>query len=314
MSELLDPQIYRSVLEGLPTGVYLVDRQRKILFWNHGAERISGFLAQEVLGRCCGEDILGHCNADDSSACARHCPLSETMRDGQPRETELFLRHKQGHRVSVRVRSVPLRNQSGLIIGAAESFDEHRFASDRERSPNSPEAFELFSRSTGLPSNAVTADVLRQQLEIFAERFVPLSVLRIHVDRFVRFRADHGLEAADEMLKVVAQTMRNAVQPGDFLGCWADSEFLAIIASHRRRALQTISERIRTMVASSAITWWGDRVSLTVSVGSAVVQSGDTIESLIQRADNALDECIEKGGNRTILFSHTRAQKADPCL
>ena len=314
MSELLDSQTFQSVLEGLPTGVYLVDRNRKILFWNHGAEQISGFLAQEVLGRCCQDNLLGHCNADDSSACGSHCPLAETMRDGQPRQAELYLRHKQGHRVSVRVRAVPIRDCKGTIIGAAESFDEHRFAGDRERNPSCPEAFELFSSSTGLPSNAVTATVLRQQLEDFAVRFVPLAVFRIHVDRFVRFRADHGLEASDEMLKVVAQTMRNAIQPGDFLGCWAEDEFLAIIASRRRRALQKISERIRTMVASSAITWWGDRVSLTVSVGGAVVHGGDTVESLVQRADNALDECIEKGGNHTILFTHTRDQKADPCL
>ena len=40
----LDPKPYRDILEGLPNGVYVVDRDRKILFWNDGAEQISGYL------------------------------------------------------------------------------------------------------------------------------------------------------------------------------------------------------------------------------------------------------------------------------
>jgi PAS domain S-box-containing protein len=51
MSEFDSPEIFRSVLETLLTGVYLVDRNRKILFWNDGAEEITGYLRQDVVGR-----------------------------------------------------------------------------------------------------------------------------------------------------------------------------------------------------------------------------------------------------------------------
>lgn len=44
MTEDLDPSHYRAILESLSTGVYVVDRERKILFWNDGAERITGYL------------------------------------------------------------------------------------------------------------------------------------------------------------------------------------------------------------------------------------------------------------------------------
>ena len=316
MSLHLDLETFRTVLENLPTGVYLVDRDRKILFWNHGAEQISGFLAQDVIGRYCPENILGHCNAEQCSVCKTHCPLQDTIRDGQPRQAELYLRHKEGHRVAVRVRAIPLRDQTGVVIGAAESFDVHRFVAGHDRPPNGPEAFDIFSRATGLPANSVTATVLKQNIDTFAERLVPLAILHIQIDRLNRFQADHGLEAADALLKVAATTMRNSLQPGDFLGCWSQNDFLAIIASRRRRTLERIAERVRSMVNSSGITWWGDRICPSISIGGAIVIPGDTIETLLQRADSALDECVEHGGNSIRIFTRdtVHGPKGNPCL
>ena len=60
MSDLLHPDVFREVLEELQVGVYFTDLQRRIVFWNSGAERISGYLRQEVLGRNCRDNILVH--------------------------------------------------------------------------------------------------------------------------------------------------------------------------------------------------------------------------------------------------------------
>src|SRR5579862_2286480 len=68
VSELDKPEIYRRVLESLQTGIYLVDQTQKILFWNDGAERITGHLRQDVLGRFCVEDLLGNRDGHDSFA------------------------------------------------------------------------------------------------------------------------------------------------------------------------------------------------------------------------------------------------------
>ena len=103
----LTEEIFRALLESLPTGVYLVDRERRILFWNDGAERITGYHRQEVIGRFCHNDILMHCDQEERLLCGAGCPLLQTVQDGQPREADVFLRHKDGQRVPVRVRAVP---------------------------------------------------------------------------------------------------------------------------------------------------------------------------------------------------------------
>src|SRR5215470_6023015 len=102
----LPSEAYRAILESLPTGVYLVDRDRRIVFWNDGCERITGYLRHEVIGRCCGQ-LLMHCDTRIDLMCGSVCPLSATMFDGRPRESHVFLRHRNGQRVPVLVRAVP---------------------------------------------------------------------------------------------------------------------------------------------------------------------------------------------------------------
>src|SRR5579872_3298422 len=99
MPEQLDPSHYRAILESLPSGVYVVDRERKLLFWNDGAERLTGYLRQEVIGRYCQDNLLMHCDLTYQGLCDSDCPLLATIHDGRPREAQLFLRHKEGERI-----------------------------------------------------------------------------------------------------------------------------------------------------------------------------------------------------------------------
>src|SRR5690348_6753993 len=123
MNATLQPEVCRTILEGLPAAVYVVDRDRRILLWNSRAESVSGFLGHEVIGRSCRDGLLVHCNEHGTVMCGDACPLAETMRDGRPREVQLYMRHKLGHRIPVRVQSMAVRNDQGSIVGAAELFE-----------------------------------------------------------------------------------------------------------------------------------------------------------------------------------------------
>src|ERR1700732_4030777 len=102
MAEELDPSYYRAILESLPTGVYVVDPERRILFWNDGAEQITGYRRHEIIGRLCHGGPLMQCDENNKLLCESGCPLVATMHDGKPRVAEIFLRHKDGQRVPVR--------------------------------------------------------------------------------------------------------------------------------------------------------------------------------------------------------------------
>ena len=65
-----DQSFYKDLLDHMSDGVYFVDRDRKILYWNEGAFRLSGYSSQELLGRSCQDDILCHVDYEERD-CAR---------------------------------------------------------------------------------------------------------------------------------------------------------------------------------------------------------------------------------------------------
>src|SRR5215471_18950302 len=122
--QLNDPELFRSVVENLDTAVCLVDCDRKIVFWNHGAERLTGYLGLEMLGRYYKEDLVVYAGEDHGPLRSGACLLFEAMREGHVVEGEAFLLHRQGHRIPVRARAFPLRDSRGTVVDGAEALIE----------------------------------------------------------------------------------------------------------------------------------------------------------------------------------------------
>ncbi len=290
MPDLQDPEIFRNVLDSLQTGVCMADRTGKILFWNQGAERLTGHKRHEVVGRSRRDNILVHCNDQGCVACGATCPFTRTMHEGKPQEAKMQLRHKNGHPVHVLMRIAPIRDPHGSIIGIAESFDEQNFASDRERNRHTLAAHGCMDETTGVPNHEFTGFHLSKNFASFTRYHLPFGVLAIQVDQLEHFRAAYGRPAGDAVLRVVAQTMRNAFRPSDFLGRWTEDQFLAILINCGDPGVEQTWVRIRKMVTCAGLRWWSDELSVTTSVGYATAQAGDTIESLLHRAQSSLEQ------------------------
>ena len=105
MAELGSQELYRTVLDSLPVAVCAIDREGKVVLWNEGAERVTGYLRQDVLGRLCTEAFLQHADADNNPLEGNAIPLLETMRDGKCLTVRASLRKKSGQSVGVHVRT-----------------------------------------------------------------------------------------------------------------------------------------------------------------------------------------------------------------
>jgi PAS domain-containing protein len=110
------------LMEALRDGLYFVDRERKITHWSEGAEGISGHLAADMVGTYCYNNILGHVDGTGKSLCTQGCPLASVMLDGEPREMQMYMIHKEGHQLAVSVRAQAIFNSAGSIVGALEMF------------------------------------------------------------------------------------------------------------------------------------------------------------------------------------------------
>jgi len=280
--------ICRNILESLPTGVCVLDMQKKIVLWSDGAERITGHLRHEVLGRCCIADPLLHCDQPGCEFCNEQCPLARAMKTSHDAEAPGILYHKAGHEIPVRARAVPIRSEHGLIVGAVEVFEEVKQCAKSDRGSGNSQVTEFLDPVTGTANHAAMERHVRRALASFREMQVPFGVFLVQVERLRHFRANLGAEAGSSFLRLVARTLESAFSFTDFIGRWTDDQFLVVVSEFQEEALSSMRERIRRILAREGIEWWGERHSLPVSIGGAFVRADDTFEILLDRAQQSL--------------------------
>lgn len=290
---------YQSLLDNIADGVYFVDRNRRITYWNKGAERITGYKADEVVGKSCKDNLLNHVNAEGKMLCKEGCPLTACMASGETCENEVFLHHAGGQRVPVYVRTAPIRNTQGEIIGGVETFSKASPARADQL-----ELVELRHKSdtdalTGLRNRAYIDRLLRGLLSVDEESPYSLGVLFIDVDKFKEVNDTFGHEAGDRALKMVSETIQNNLRKTDVVGRWGGDEFIAVVQDvDSTDELQAIAEKIRVLVGVSRLDLEEGSAAVTVTIGGTLARRGDSGESLLKRADELMYHMKRSGRNR----------------
>jgi diguanylate cyclase (GGDEF)-like protein len=149
-------------------------------------------------------------------------------------------------------------------------------------------------------NQALTRSYLREHLAFFAEYDLPFGILSIRIEALEQFRAAHGRDAADDSLHVVAETMKRTLGTAGFLGRWIDDQFLAIVPNCTGAELNQTGESMQFSINSSEIRWWGDLLSIKVSVGHAMVDVGDNVESLLRRAERGAGTPVLRSKSATV--------------
>ncbi len=294
-----DESLLREVVETVGDGIYFVDRDRRILWWNRGAEKITGFAHDEVVATSCFDDKLRHVDEDGAALCTGRCPLSASMVDGAPRTGRVFLHHKLGHRVPVEINVFPLRDPSGAVAGAVEVF---RDASAFEDGTTLEELrrMALLDPLTELGNRRYTEITLGTRLHELVRYGWPLGVLFMDIDHFKAVNDRHGHATGDDVLRMVARTLRHTARASDFLGRWGGEEFLALLPNVSAAELAGAAERFRVLVETSALRLPSGHVAVTVSVGATLARPDDTPESLVRRSDALMYRAKEGGRNRVV--------------
>ncbi len=282
-----DPEIYQTILESLKTGLCVADRERKIVFWNEGAESITGYLRHEVVGHSCKDNILRHCNGISCALCGERCALTTVLHDAKPVEATGYLHHKAGHRLFVHLWVLPLRDNRGSVIGTVQCFEGRVPNPDRRTSGVSAG---FLDPATGVSNHAVMRSRVREALATFTETNIPFGVLCVQLGGMDHFRANYGPEAENSILRVAAQTIVNSLRPTDYVGRWAKDQLLAVLIGCRSTSLQAIGDRIGRIVASGGIEWWGEELHLAVTVINIIPQPGEDLDSLLRRIEQPFHE------------------------
>jgi diguanylate cyclase (GGDEF)-like protein/PAS domain S-box-containing protein len=290
---------YEKLLDTMHDGVYIVNRDRKITFWNQSAQEVSGYTAGEVVGRNCFDNLLGHVDESGQPMCTTGCPLSQVIADGQQRRIEAYLRHSSGHRVPVSIRALPLRNREGRIVGAVEVFSRNLDREQTERRWKDLEKLAFRDSLTGLPNRRIMEMKVEHALQEHRRLGRFYGLLEFDLDRFKQVNDVHGHAVGDALLKAVAQTLANRLRPPDIVGRWGGEEFLVLMPEMNPTELGDLAERCRLLIAHSSVAVDTERIAVTASIGATVLNHTDDLESVIRRVDELMYQSKRGGGDRT---------------
>ena len=293
--------LYREIVENMHDGIYFVDRERRITYWNKGAERITGYTAVEVVGSSCSNNILIHVDAMGRQLCKGSCPLIATMADGAPHETEVYLHHKQGHRLPVWVRTSPLPAADGSFVGAVEMFTEISSRQALQEQVEELKKLALVDALTGLPNRRHLEAQLHSRLEELRRSGVGFGLLFMDIDHFKQFNDRYGHDIGDQVLTIVANTLSLSVRPFDMVCRWGGEEFAGIFPHTDAATLEAIAERLRILVAHSRVSTGSGVLTVTVSIGGTVAEPDDSAASLVKRADTLMYASKTHGRNRVTI-------------
>jgi diguanylate cyclase (GGDEF)-like protein/PAS domain S-box-containing protein len=296
-----DTEFFRAALDSVMAGVYLVDKTGRILFWNTGAERISGYLRQEIVGHSALHDFLGHVDPDNNPVDGELLPVSIALRNGKENAAQVSIRHKSGSRILTRLHAAPIRDSRGTLVGAVETFEEAIFNRHLDVRQSKLQEYGCIDDASGLLNHDLVQSHLRETMLTFAEHPVPFSILCISIDKLDAVKTRSGAGAASALVRAVGQTLENSLRPTDIIGRWRENEFLAVLIECGPQEAGRVAERLRKMAQRCEIEWWGDQMRATISLGGTSARAADTSEAMLQRAELALQSCGEQGGNRVVL-------------
>lgn len=292
---------FNNVVENIRDGLYIVDYNMKIVFWNKAAEKITGFKSEEVLGSSCSDNILNHVDGKGNNLCKGICPLRRTIFDGEHRQLQLYLHHKEGHVIPITINTFPRYNEGGKIIGGLELFSTLPSEIYMEAQIEKLSELSLIDSLTELSNKRFIENEIKSCLDQRKRHGISFGILFFDCDDFADFNDEYGRKTGDQILKEIAKTSLNSIRISDKVSRWDKDKFLGIFQNLSNRGLYEMAERLRVLIKQTRIKYKDRFLSVSVSIGGTLAEHDDDLHSLIAKAEKLLQKCKETSKNQVII-------------
>ncbi len=291
---MLDDHI-QSLFQSINDGVYILDFDRKILFWNKAAESITGFTSDEVIGKSCSDNILRHIDMDGNSLCLSSCPMLLAINNKQIVESDVYLHHKDGYRLMVHIKGIPWYSH-GVQVGAIEIFYPVLF--QQQKIKQDLVKLALIDPLTGVLNR-------RGFESLYYPRYLEMKmtkpytgILFFDIDNFKKLNDTYGHECGDMVLKTISQTFTNNLRTYDIIARWGGEEFLIILFVDNPLMIPSLASKLCKLIASAFIDFKGNVITFTASCGATLLKENEKITDARNRADSLMYRAKKNGKNR----------------
>lgn len=280
---------FRAVLDSSKQGIYIVRPDRTILYWNKGAEAITGYTAADIVGRRCPDTGLKHIDSSGRPLCELNCPLLETAVRGNERTERVTVRRSDGMRVPIRTRFIPIR-ENGRVEAVAEVFEQIS-AEVYDDHMISTLSYELMhDKETGLPNKEYLGNFIRYKVSEFLLFNQKCAVLRADLNGIEDYVDEHGDVRGGELLAAAARHVSAKVRRSDVIGRWGKSEIIGVYMYGELEDLHVIGEKFRSLIKEALVPYKAEKLADKVAVGMTAIRQDDTVDSLVLRAEHMMNK------------------------
>ena len=157
---------------------------------------------------------------------------------------------------------------------------------------------------TKLPNRRYFREKINAEINRVKRNANLFSIIFIDIDNFKKFNTDNGHECGDFVLKAVASFLTASIRKTDVVARWGGEEFIIILPETSIKNAYTLTEKLRNKIANKEFSYNDKKLKITMTFGiSSFNPETDTVETVINRADNALGRGKKEGKNRTIIYS-----------
>ena len=279
-----------TLLESLYDAYYLIDSERRIVIWSRGAEKLFDKKRVAVLGEKWSRSIV-----DYSVKGMEDTVLNLAIERLRPFMATASVKTKQGE-LEAEVQAIPFWDNRNVFRGACEII--HRQNSSRRGSERYQE-LQMAATRDPLTGLANRAELESRLAKIYEESQIPaaapFSAIFLDIDHFKNINDENSHQVGDQVLVDVAHLIEDELYSGELVARYGGEEFVVICPETLLADAVQRAERLRRSVLSAS----PGGLQITASFGVAQLEEGDSLDSLLRRADAAMFDAKREGRNRT---------------
>ncbi len=291
-------ELLRIISDSAQDAIIMVDQDGSTMFWNPAAERMFGFTYDEVKGQVLHDILVPYGERE-----AAHAGFQEFKRTGKGTVVnnlaELNALRKGGDSfpVELSVTPVSLQGTFGAVAFIRDITDRKKMQAELRRMATTDSL-------TGVDNRWQFMQHAERELARIKRHGGAMALLMLDVDHFKLVNDSYGHQAGDVVLQRVARICVHSLRAEDHCGRIGGEEFALILSQTTETGAMVAAERIRRSVLEDRVEYEDDIISVTVSIGVTMADSGsESVGDLLKAADNAMYAAKAKGRNCVVLHS-----------